>query len=158
MNHDKIINPDVSINDIKDYFRQHNSGPFFSMFETGLDELRFDLIRIDPYRQYIRIFEFKSCRNDFTSDKKWQKYLSYCHTFTFTCPRQVIVPQDLPPGIGLLWIYKWRWKDCLWKPDRWVLDGEWQKRPRGKEVDKDTMLRIAFMLLHRVRWRSNAVF
>ncbi len=90
----------VSIEDIKKYFRWHNTGVFFSMFETGINELRFDLIRIDPRRRYIRIFEFKSNRRDFISDKKWQQYLDYCHTLTFVCPREVIQKNDLPAVLG----------------------------------------------------------
>lgn len=150
----KIIDENVSIADIKRYFTENNSGPFFSMFETGIDKVRFDLIRIDPYRRYIRGFEFKSCRSDFTSDKKWQKYLPYCHTFTFVCPCGVITPNDLPPKIGLLWIYRWQWENGR----NWMLRGDWQKRPRKKDVGMETMLKLAFMMLHRVRWRSNDVF
>ena len=147
----------ISIEDIKEFFRQNNSGPFFSMFETGLSNLRFDLIRVDPYRKYIRIFEFKSSRGDFTSDKKWQKYLKYCHTLTFVCPREVIQKADLPAGIGLMWIYKWKHKSSPW-PENWTLTAEWIKKPKAKDVDTGILLNLVFMLLHRVRWRSNDIF
>lgn len=145
----------ISVQHIKEFFRQNNSGPFFSMFETGLGGNRFDLIRVDPYRQYVRIFEFKSGRSDFTSDKKWQKYLKYCHTFTFVCPREAIQKNDLPNGIGLMWVYKWTHKQ--W-PDNWKLSAEWIKKPKAKDVDIETLLRLAFMMLHRVPWRKKDVF
>ena len=151
----------VSIGDIEEYFTKYNNnGPFFSMFETGLDGLRFDLIRVDPYRQYIRIFEFKSCRSDFISDKKWQKYLPYCHTFTFVCPREAIKREDIPKGIGLLWIFKYRWKDGggLQKNKNWRFENEWVRRPRSKIVEQQTLTRLAFMLVHRTIWRKEAVF
>lgn len=144
----------VSIDDIKEYFRQYNNGPFFSMFETGLNSLRFDLIRVDPYRRYVRIFEFKSCRQDFVSDNKWQKYLPYCHTFTFVCPIGVIQKDDLPSGIGLLSIYKWKWK----QNERWILNSEWIKRPKKRDVDQGVLLNLAFMLVHRTIWRKDDVF
>ncbi|GAG81332.1 unnamed protein product [marine sediment metagenome] len=149
----------VSIGEIKTWFRQYsNNGPFFSMFETGLDELRFDLIRIDPRRQHVRIFEFKSCRADFLSDKKWKKYLEYCHTFTFVCPQGVIRREEIPPGIGLLYIYKWRWQGTFQPNDRWELDSEWIRRPRKREMSQATLLRLAFMIVSRVRFRKNDMF
>lgn len=151
----KDFSSNVSIADIKRWFTDHNNiGPFFSMFETGLDRCRFDLIRIDPHRQYVRIFEFKSCRADFVSDKKWQKYLKYCHTFTFVCPKEVIKKEDLPAGIGLLWIYQWKWKES----DKWLLDSEWVKRPQRREINQNTLLRLAFMIVSRVRWRKDDMF
>ena len=148
----------ITIADIKRYFRYHNSGPFFTMFETGLDGNRFDMIRIDPRRQYIRIFEFKSCRQDFLSDKKWQNYLKYCHTFTFVSPREVINREDLPKPIGLFWVYKWQHKFQSRVQDSWMLDGQWIKRPRKKDVDIEIMLRLAFMLVYRTIWRKEDVF
>ena len=149
---------DITIVDIKTYFQHHNnSGTFFSMFETGLDNLRFDMIRVDPYRQYIRIFEFKSCRKDFVSDGKWEKYLPYCHTLTFVCPRNVINRTDLPRGIGLLWVYKWQHKNNPIN-SQWRLEGEWRGRPRKTEVEQAILTRLAFMLIYRTIWRKEAVF
>lgn len=151
----KIIDEKITIADIEQYFVDNNSGPFFSMFETGLDSLKFDLIRINPYQQYVRIFEFKSCRADFTSDHKWQKYLPYCHTFTFVCPKEVILPNDLPPGIGLLWVFKWRWDTEI---SLWRTGSKWMKRPRKRDVNKDILLQLAFTMLSRVRWGGEKVF
>jgi len=145
---------------MKRFFRnENNSGPFFSMFETGLDGVRFDMIRINPYTQYIRIFEFKSCRQDFKSDKKWEKYLKYCHTFTFVCPREVITKDDLiNKPVGLLWLYKWKHKGSDRILKDWFIDTEWIKRPKKTEVDTKIITRIAFMLVHRTIWRKDDVF
>ena len=153
----KEFSDDVSIDDIALYFRQHNSGPFFSLFETGLDNYRFDLIRIIPIKSFVRIYEFKSCRADFLSDKKWQNYLDYCHTFTFVSPKYEVRRQDLPRGIGLMWIYKWKWKTSLFE-NNWLLKSEWVQRPKKREVDKDILIRLAFSLVHRCRWRKEDVF
>lgn len=149
----------ISISDIKEYFR-NDRGPFFSMFETGLNDLRFDLLKIDPFRKYVRIFEFKSGRADFVSDKKWRKYLEYCHTFTFVCPVNAIKKEELPKGIGLIWIYKWRWnRDREWEDNKtWILGGDWIQRPRRREVKESILLQLALTLLHRVKWRGDAVF
>ena len=155
---DKEFDYDVTIADIKRYFRHNHTGPYFSIFETGLDENRFDLIRVDPYRRYIRIYEFKSCRKDFLSDKKWQNYLEYCHTFTFVCARHAIEKEDLPSGIGLIWIYKWRWDRQTRLADTWILEKEWVKKPRKREMKESTLLRLAFMLVHRTKWRKEDVF
>jgi len=149
------FDPNVSIEDIKEYFKKHSNGPYFSMFETGLNNLRFDLLRVNPFTKYIRVFEFKSCRNDFVRDKKWQKYLKYCHTLTFVCPAEVIQKQDLPPGIGLMWVYKWGHKS---HQNTSFLDSEWIKRPKKRNVDQEIMLELAFTLVSRVRWRGQEVF
>ena len=151
----------ITISDIKRYFRYSNSGPFFTMFETGLDNNRFDMIRIDPRRQYIRIFEFKSCRQDFVSDKKWQNYLKYCHTFTFVSGREVIKKEDVPKSIGLLWVYKWKHKNqypLLRTENNWMVDGQWVRRPRKRDVNTDILLKLAFMLVYRTIWRKEDVF
>lgn len=144
----------ISVNDIREYFIENNRGIGFSMFETGLDDYRFDLIKINPHRQHVRIFEFKSSRSDFISDKKWQNYLKYCHTFTFVSPREAILKDDIPAGIGLMWIFKWRYKGR----DQWRLSSEWVKKPRGRDVNKTILIKIAFMMVSRVRWRKEDLF
>lgn len=152
---------DVSINDIRKYFIKNNRGVGFSMFETGLDDYRFDLIKVNPHRQHVRIFEFKSGRHDFISDKKWQNYLKYCHTFTFVSPREAILKDDIPKGIGLLWVFKWKYKHRdKWNPtgDNWSLSGEWIRRPKGRDVDKTILIKLAFMMVSRIRWRKEDVF
>ena len=156
---EKTFNDDITIAQIKEYFKyvENKGSSLYSMFETGLDENRFDLIRIDPYRQYVRIFEFKSCRRDFISDKKWKNYLDYCHTFTFVCPREIIKKEDLPPGIGLLWLHKWQWKNQI-DLSKWFIDKCWVRRPRARDLSKDMLLRIAFMMVQRAKWRPTDVF
>ena len=151
------IDTNICVVDIKEYFRRHrNSGPFFSMFEVGLDGKRFDMIRIDPHREYVRIFEFKSGRKDFISDKKWQNYLKYCHTFTFVCPVSAIQKEDILPQVGLMWIYRWRHKG--YQGTKWHLASEWVRKPKKQNVSKDILLRLAFTLLYRMIWRRDQIF
>lgn len=70
--------------------------------------LRFDvyaLKRTAYSKSEVRIYEIKSSRKDFTSDKKWQKYLLYCTHFYFVAPVGVIDLNDLPEKIGLIEIF-----------------------------------------------------
>ena len=72
--------------------------------DTVWEHLRFDALLINCRKQYVRGFEFKVNRNDFLQDKKWEKYLKYCNTFTFVCPPQVIKKGELPKGVGLVYV------------------------------------------------------
>lgn len=49
-------------------------------------------------------YEIKVSRSDFTRDTKWQEYLPYCHRFYFACPKGLIHPDELPKGIGLIYV------------------------------------------------------
>lgn len=64
--------------------------------------IRFDILGINRSKREIRIIEVKSCRRDFTSDKKWESYLPYCTHFAFAAPKGVIKKDELPKGIGLI--------------------------------------------------------
>ncbi len=64
--------------------------------------VRFDVIGINRNKKEVRIFEVKSSRADFTSDKKWQSYLPFCTHFAFVAPKGVIKIEELPKGIGLV--------------------------------------------------------
>lgn len=58
----------------------------------------------------IQGFEIKSCRADFLADKKWEKYLDYCHRLSFVTTEGAIKPDELPNGIGLYYL------NPLWVP------------------------------------------
>lgn len=57
---------------LKDYYIK---GKEFSPYHTTV---RFDVYGLNRNRREMRVLEIKSCRRDFTSDKKWQNYLPYC--------------------------------------------------------------------------------
>ncbi len=65
-------------------------------------DIRFDVIGIQRYNRSTRIYEVKSCRQDFLSDKKWEKYLPFSTYFYFAAPRGAIMPCELPEGVGLI--------------------------------------------------------
>ena len=73
-------------------------------------------------------------------------------------PREAILKDDIPVGIGLLWIYKWKHKGGDRWGDRWQLASEWIRKPRKQVVDNATLTRLAFMLVYRTIWRKGDVF
>ncbi len=72
-------------------------------YRTGL---RFDVYGLKRPTKEMRVLEIKSCRSDFSSDKKWQKYLPYCTHFAFVAPRGVIKTDEIPSKIGLIEIWE----------------------------------------------------
>lgn len=48
-------------------------------------------------------YEVKANRADFLRDRKWSEYLPVCHELYFACPVKLIVPEELPQDVGLLW-------------------------------------------------------
>jgi len=65
-------------------------------------DIRFDVIGIRRAKRVSRIIEVKSCRADFLSDQKWEKYLPYATHFYFAAPQGAIRPEELPAEIGLV--------------------------------------------------------
>ncbi|GAH65878.1 unnamed protein product [marine sediment metagenome] len=157
---DYDYNYDVNALDIEKYLKGRRAGPGVNLFEMGIAGRRVDLIHINPHKQHIRIFEIKSSRSDFTGDHKWQKYLKYCHTFSFVCPYGLIQKNDVPPGIGILWIYKWKHKkQIVWSKEvQWHLEQTWIKRPKRREMDSNTMVHVAFLMVERMISRKHDVF
>jgi hypothetical protein len=56
-------------------------------------------------KQTSRGYEIKTSAADFNRDTKWQEYLPYCERFYFACPAELIGAFDIPPGIGLVWVW-----------------------------------------------------
>lgn len=62
--------------------------------------LRVDVMGLGPKGE-IWVVECKSCRTDFTSDRKWRGYLDWCDRFFWAVDCDF--PQDLlPPESGLM--------------------------------------------------------
>jgi len=154
-----VIDPNISTSDIRQWFRPVSDKPFplsgheVCLFEFGIDNHRFDLIRINCYARKIRIFEFKSNRADFLHDKKWKNYLAYCHTLTFVCPPNVISVNELPKGIGLLNVFRWKYKGERRLGKR--LGGIWVRRPRSVGKPSEQILtHIAFTAVSKFPYRN----
>lgn len=47
-------------------------------------------------------YEIKCSRSDWLGDQKYLEYLPTCHLFFVVAPKGVVVPSELPPGVGLL--------------------------------------------------------
>jgi len=74
-------------------------GTEIAPFRSGC---RFDVVGIKSRENIVKIMEVKSCRMDFLTDKKWQKYLQYATHFYFVAPTGAIYPDELPDGVGLI--------------------------------------------------------
>lgn len=67
--------------------------------------LRVDVISISPKGE-IWVVECKSCRADFTGDRKWQGYLEFCDRFFWAVDTDF--PDELlPQGSGLIRADSW---------------------------------------------------
>jgi hypothetical protein len=76
----------------------HDFVPMVEMVPTP--GLRVDVMAIGP-RGEVWVVECKSCRADFTSDRKWRGYLGYCDRFFWAVDAEF--PQELlPPETGLI--------------------------------------------------------
>jgi hypothetical protein len=67
--------------------------------------LRVDVISITPKGE-IWVVECKSCRADFTGDRKWQGYLEFCDRF-FWAVDSDFPDELLPPETGLIRADPW---------------------------------------------------
>ncbi|MGA0541524.1 MmcB family DNA repair protein [Neotabrizicola sp. VNH66] len=67
--------------------------------------LRADIMALGPGGE-IWIVECKSCRADFTADRKWQGYLDWCDRFFWAVDRDFPVGL-LPEGMGLILADAW---------------------------------------------------
>jgi hypothetical protein len=79
----------------------HKTVAMFSEVEVA-SNLRVDVLCL-TYNDEVTVFEIKSCKEDFKTDRKWQKYLNYCNYFYFITTDGAIKPSDLPEGVGLIY-------------------------------------------------------
>lgn len=47
-------------------------------------------------------YEIKVSRSDFLRDQKWPNYLPFCNSLYFVAPRAIILPSEMPEGVGLI--------------------------------------------------------
>lgn len=144
------------------FLRKGKSATEVGLFEFGIDSRRFDCIIVIGSQQRIRGYEFKVDRSDFLKEiktGKWKQYLSYCHTFSFVCPKGLIKKSEVPSKVGLLWIttvneyygYTDRTHDFP--------KGLWIKRPHFLgEIPENKFRRIILVLLSRVKYRKDDFF
>lgn len=48
-------------------------------------------------------YEIKISRGDFKRDNKYPEYLPYCTAFSFVCPDKMVLKDEIPDGIGLIY-------------------------------------------------------
>ena len=152
--------PNNALEMIKEYFKTkfHNTSEvgLFEFGVTGLtsadfQECIFDALVISPRKLYLRGFEFKTIHGDFLRDirtNKWRKYLKYCHTFSFVCPKGLIQKEEIESPAGLIWI----WKDGDYFYSKII------RRPKKQDISQDTVLKLIALFVSRIKWRINDFF
>lgn len=84
-------------------------------------------------------YEIKVSRGDFLQDNKWRAYLPYVNEFYFITPKDLIKPDEIPEGVGLLYFVGTRF---LTKKKAWYHE-------TGSELEN--------LLKYILMWRSNLV-
>ena len=141
---------DVDLQDIKEFVvrRHRRNGSEVCIHELGVGHYRFDFVSLNPYSHKIRIFEYKVSKADFLGDCKWRGYLGYCTTFSFVTPLGLVSLVDLPKGVGLLQVFRWRRR--VQQDQRRYLGAIWVRRPGGRKLPEDTYRQVADMMLARL--------
>ena len=128
-------------------------------------EKRIDLFYFNRWDRETSGYEIKVSREDYLSDKKWQKYLPYCSWFYFIAPEGIIKKEELPEGIGLIEI------EIKEKPDwsrpkveendfmtRYYLDHKFTKKAKKLHtVDSEHYTQLLEGLLIKLVYLKNIV-
>ena len=73
-------------------------------FKCGIS----DAVGLNYKRKEVRVVECKAVKSDYIRDKKLftldKSYYAESHYFYIMCPENIIQPEDVIKGIGLLWI------------------------------------------------------
>lgn len=170
--------------DIRACFREYyqyrfNEVGLFEFEISGVnypkEPCRFDAFMITPHRQVMKGFEFKVSRSDFLADlktrpkkfhwgqdagggeAKWRAYIKYCNLFYFVCPEGIILPNEVPPPAGLIWIEERPPKNLF---SRFYFN--LKKRPRrtmpAGGMDLALQRRILFLFAARAKTREGSYF
>lgn len=147
---------------IAEFFKERH-GPSttdIGLFEFGIEGRIFDCFMFNGHKMRLKGFEFKVSRADFLRDlksEKWKKYLGYCHTFTWVCPKGLIKKEEVEKPAGLLWIttvaeqFGYSSNDSPYPL--------WKKRPQFiGEISEDKFRKIVLVLLGRVKYRKDEFF
>lgn len=93
--------------------RRHTKDLFLTEVKTGptLTAPQGQLHRIDALavarswtHPLVTGYECKISRQDWVRDDKWHSVLGDCHSFYIACPWGVVVPEEVPPDVGLIWV------------------------------------------------------
>jgi len=156
-------NMSTNLNLIEKYFKErHQSTTDIGLFEFGIGGCIFDCLLFNGHKMRLRGFEFKVSRADFLTEirtEKWKKYLSFCHTFSFVCPKGLINKNEVPKNAGLLWITTVNEHYGYTERKHDFPMGFWIKRPRFLgEIPEDEFRKIVLVLLGRVKYRKDEFF
>lgn len=85
------------------YSKNHSSNIIVFKEVELSPHLRCDILCI-TYEEQVIIIELKTCKQDFKSDNKWQKYMDYCDYFYFFSPRDIVPIDEIDNKVGLLYL------------------------------------------------------
>ncbi|AEO93935.1 gp692 [Bacillus phage G] len=79
-----------------------------------------DAVGLNLKRREVRVVEVKASKGDFTRDKKLfgdkTSYFYHAHYSYIMCPTNVIKPEEVPYGYGLLWVDEYDKIEVIKKP------------------------------------------
>lgn len=112
-------------------------------------DIRFDVMGLQRFNRNVKIFEVKSCRQDFISDKKWDKYLPFATHFYFAAPKGVIQPSELPNGIGLV---------EFWKMPHGYIAFDYTKKCRKQPpITQENYIKLIEAAFMRLKWKNECL-
>jgi len=118
------------------FISQCKTGPSFGNHTLGIFDA-WVMLKSWANSNFIG-YEVKVDRGDFVNDNKWPKYLPYCNSFYFVCPKDVIKESEVPEGVGLYY--------CLLPSHRLLLK---RKSPR-REIAAPVEV-LMYILMCRVK-------
>lgn len=81
-----------------------------------------DAMGLNYKRKEVRVVECKAVKSDYMRDKKLftldKSYYAEAHYFYIMCPREVIKPEDVIHGIGLIWVDEYGKFELVKKPTK----------------------------------------
>jgi len=90
---------------------RHNKDVFVTECKTGssgagMQSLDAWAMKKSYSKPLIVGYEIKVSRGDFLNDTKWQGYMPYCNELYFVTPYAMVQPNEIPEGVGLMWVSK----------------------------------------------------
>ena len=148
---------DITTDNIKWFLKYYTQRKGLNLYEFGINNCRFDQICIDikTNYQHITIFEFKISRNDWKNDNKWQNYLKYCNKLIFVCPYGVINKNELPKGIGLIHVYKWKYKQRVEFNN---VCGNRISIARKRDMEQENYIKVLEQMIRKMPYRKDELF
>ena len=148
---------EITVDDIKLFLKYYKQNQGCNLYEFGIGNCRFDQINLNigTVKKEITIYEFKVNRYDWLNDNKWQNYLPYCNKLIFISPFGVINKDELPKGIGLIHVWKWKHKK---RTEFKRVCGNRISIARKREMSDKVYVRILENMIRKMPYRKEELF